>query len=1033
MSAEYNAAMSEQIRDVISRLQSPIPDLETLFPLLAAPLACMGLLPPRFRKYDTSPIVLDDLAVSRYASPLQRALLEHIIPVWEPVLRQEDAYELVEQYFCPNALSFAFPAAQQLALHAYSTILSWSLNDYSVRILAKLARAYPIDILHAILFSTPGSGSLDRHSVSWEDCVRNVVAVPAKVANYMGDRRDIPHALEYGPYFTDVSIRTERLIDASKSKRSQGRISSIAYVLAKLVNNGVFPSSVPTSPAQPSFFHATLPTIRSRLSHDDGKDYAACWATLLTSLPSSMNLRSTLVSLFSHLDQIPSGLDNSLPTRALVFREALLVRGLLGPLSKDNTELVDCTSAVTLGRNWGEGHARILSCWAAGAEPGSRGREGLEILLQKVIDIWTDADHIRHSLLSQHKYLTSLLLLTLKYFPVPSPAHELALSPPFIQSISVYISHLDPSVRRCGMLVAEEVARTAGKALDFGDWEGDEQSKDWCGQLRELLAMCDADVDPPTDSQFDNLADSDDEPTPAELAASFTKTTTTVDAEPDGYDSDDSLTGYASPASSRSASPTPSELEEIERDPTLRVGVKKVPRPVYLAQLGEMIRPTSGLQSGDEQLTATKIEVALQVAEELIRRKSGFGSELDENAVNLVHGLIGLQDNYELEGFNTKRQAALNALVACCPRKAAPSIIEEFFRNQYSTEQRFVMLNALALGARELASLPIPQLQNLSREKVAFPSKRLPPAQHKKYLTAGDHSRTSDPVGLLLEGISQEAIDKGKEATAEKVPELVRERNLRLRPSSKISEVPPANSDSRHALMRQLAGPSHPKRTTFTEVAAEFFICPFINRFWLFLRDEQTREARTAAQPRLHRYRGAGTGLVLSALVLGRFLETLAVLVHAARNAREWLAVVAPDALELALTLGTRPLSRGEGADAADDDADDDGGVAGAGVPGEQRQSKDAALLTAALELVLIVLDGCLDLDGGRSLGLEHTALLLGAGEWAGKVFGALEDGAKALGGGGAQEDRLRRAAAGVVLKADELSSRWRRAMVDNV
>jgi telomere length regulation protein len=45
---------------------------------------------------------------------------------------------------------------------------------------------------------------------------------------------------------------------------------------------------------------------------------------------------------------------------------------------------------------------------------------------------------------------------------------------------------------------------------------------------------------------------------------------------------------------------------------------------------------------------------------------------IEENAVNLVYGFVGLQNNYELEGFESKRQHALNALVACCPRKASP-------------------------------------------------------------------------------------------------------------------------------------------------------------------------------------------------------------------------------------------------------------------------------------------------------------------------------------------------------------------------
>ncbi|CDO69030.1 hypothetical protein BN946_scf184834.g37 [Trametes cinnabarina] len=939
MSAEYYDANLAQIQEVISRLQSPIPDLPTLLTLLAAPLASIGLLPPRFRKYHTSPIHDEAFRLSRHAPLLQRALLENVIPTWEPVLVQENAYELVEQYFCPDAMSFASPLARQLALYAYSTILSTSLKDHAVSFLAKLVKGYPIDVLHDILFSQSKDGSLERHSITWEDCVRNVVAIPAKVANYAGQRHDLPSGLEYGPYFMDVSKRVEQLIFSARPELSQEWVSSIAYLLAKLVNVGVFPASPPALPGQPSFFQATLPV------------------------------------------------DNSAGIASLFFDPE-----------------VDLNLIVLA--------------------PDSR----LDILLSRVIDLWTDADHIRHSFLSEHRYVTSLFLITLKYFPAPSPAHDLALSPPFVQSISVYISHLDPSVRRCGMLVAEEVARAAGKSLDFGEWDGDDQGKAWCRQLRELIKDCDVDVE--------RLAEELEEVSiPHESwekgIPQASKPKLTVEEPAAGYDSDDSLTGYASPASSRSASPTPSELEEIERDPTLRVGVKKIPRPVYLAQLGELIRPTSGLQGGDEQLTATKIEVALEVAEELIRPSNGSKSE--ENAVNLVHGLVGLQNNYDLEGFDQQRQAALNALVACCPRKAAPSIIEEFFRNQYSTDQRFVMLNALALGARELASLPVPELpgrQPLPSEKVAFPSKRLPPAQHKKYLTAGDQLRTNDPVGLLLEGVTQEALDKSKEPTADKVPELVRERHLRIRPSSKITTVPKDQASNRAALMRQLVGPQHPKHTTFTEVAAEFFISPFINRFWVFLRDEQTREERTARQPVLHQYRGAGTGLVLSALVLGRFLETLAVLVHAARNAPEWLAVIAPEALELALTLGTRPLSRGEGQDDEDAGTDDD---LGAAVPNENTQSKEAALLTAALELAVIVLDGCLDLDGGRSLGLEHTTLLLGTGEWAGKVFEALETGAKVLGGGGAQEVRLRRAAAGVILKVDELTTRWRRSMVDVV
>ena len=235
--------------------------------------------------------------------------------------------------------------------------------------------------------------------------------------------------------------------------------------------------------------------------------------------------------------------------------------------------------------------------------------------------------------------VTLLLLATIAYLPPASAVlADIALSPPFIRSIGTYIGHLDPSVRRCGMLVAEEVAHKTGKQLDFGDWEGDEGGKAWARGVRALLAGKDADADDlPEDVQATErelsveelLTDEIFEPPDGESARP--SASASASAQPGGYDSDDSVTGYASPASSsRTPSPTPSELDEYEKDPTVRMGRDKIQRPVYLAQLGQMIRNTSGLKSENENQEADKIEVGLAVAEELIRRKRGFGTELGE-------------------------------------------------------------------------------------------------------------------------------------------------------------------------------------------------------------------------------------------------------------------------------------------------------------------------------------------------------------------------------------------------------------------
>lgn len=292
---------------------------------------------------------------------------------------------------------------------------------------------------------------------------------------------------------------------------------------------------------------------------------------------------------------------------------------------------------------------------------------------------------------------------------------------------------------------------------------------------------------------------------------------------------------------------------------------------------------------------------------------------------------------------------------------------------------------------------------------------------HQKLIAEG-------PVQALLTDISQGAIGKAKDsAIAKAPPPFARERQLRLQKPAKISIIDHPVTLNPRAEASHTSPGYGPPAARFTDVAAEYFICPLINQFWVFFRDEQTREERLSGQSDpLHRYRGSGTGLVLNPVVLAQFISTLAVLAHAGRNALQWLALVAPDSLELAITLGTRPVSQ------ADEEEEDIDPVLKAEW-GQATTSKDkeASVLAASLELALIVLDGCLDLDGGRSLGLEHTQLVLSAGEWAGNLLSWLEQGLRVAGGGGTQEVRLQRGAAGVMLKVQEISERWGRSMID--
>ena len=69
------------------------------------------------------------------------------------------------------------------------------------------------------------------------------------------------------------------------------------------------------------------------------------------------------------------------------------------------------------------------------------------------------------------------------------------------------------------------------------------------------------------------------------------------------------------------------------------------------------------------------------------------------------------------------------------------------------------MLNALALGARELAGLPVTDLDTTKeKDRSLFPSKMLPPALHARYV---DEEEAGATLALLTEDLDRRAVESG--------------------------------------------------------------------------------------------------------------------------------------------------------------------------------------------------------------------------------------------------------------------------------
>jgi len=364
----------DDLKQILDALQSPISDLETLLTLLARPLESIGLLQKRYQKYASEKLPRGSFSIPKHLPAIQRALLQNILPSWDSVLHEENALEISDQFFCPTPS--VSQNAGRTALEAYTTILSSPFNTFSVQYLSQLAGSYPIQTLFDCVFD---SNPPNIAAIRWEDCIRAVISVPVKVANFCGHKYPVPDNLQYDTYTTGLSSHTGDIIWrlASSGSSSQGtflgsqprplldliaeRIQALSYLLTKLVNVGVFPSAASPNTSQPSFFAVCLPGIRERA---DSPSYRAVWRKILDGLPTSAILQSIFNSLFFSVRSVPP-LDSSLPARGLVKSEAALLRAVLGDLSPDNRELWDVVLAVSQTKDSGEGTARVLACWAA--------------------------------------------------------------------------------------------------------------------------------------------------------------------------------------------------------------------------------------------------------------------------------------------------------------------------------------------------------------------------------------------------------------------------------------------------------------------------------------------------------------------------------------------------------------------------------------------------------------------------------------------------------------------------------------------
>ena len=154
-------------------------------------------------------------------------------------------------------------------------------------------------------------------------------------------------------------------------------------------------------------------------------------------------------------------------------------------------------------------------------------------------------------------------------------------------------------------------------------------------------------------------------------------------------------------------------------------------------------------------------KLALATAASLIRRKTGFGSEVSDHLEDLATLLVGLGDKYEMERFQEMRLQAMIAVLIAKPLEMGQWFSRTYYNGDYSISQRATILTVIGLGARELAgfakedaALTGAPLTLLAQQQNSFPSKRLPDKFHQIYHntlepSSSSYCSSSSPVNAL--------------------------------------------------------------------------------------------------------------------------------------------------------------------------------------------------------------------------------------------------------------------------------------------
>ncbi|OBZ88164.1 Telomere length regulation protein TEL2 [Choanephora cucurbitarum] len=341
----------------------------------------------------------------------------------------------------------------------------------------------------------------------------------------------------------------------------------------------------------------------------------------------------------------------------------------------------------------------------------------LDSIIRRVIQTWSDPVFIQHASSRERLYMTTALLSLIAYLSNDDIQHTIMAETPLFHHVSTYFNSGDIQIAQLGAVVAEALSSRIDKEkplnttlLDSNPSLQELKGLVWITDAYDEPTACSVTMTPEAESE-DETEETEELDPDADITLVLDRVV--ADMSHDIEDSNDEEEEEFEPY----------DMEEESEDEGLtNKEIKQTKKPVFIRDL---IRC---LQDRDDPL---KLEIGLTAAEQVIRRKTGAGTELSESSINLARYLIGFPETYEIHDFRKLQQQALVALIVGVPESVTEFIIDQLYDRNTSTGQKQMILGAISSAVRELAgwsesdNTPELQIDQPQAGKQLFVSRRM--------------------------------------------------------------------------------------------------------------------------------------------------------------------------------------------------------------------------------------------------------------------------------------------------------------------